>query len=80
MTTFAGSGEEKTEDGVGTDASFNWPKHLAVRRGGALLVTEFGRHALRSIAPGTAKVSTVAGAAKEASTFWGLLFGRSTFW
>lgn len=54
VTTFAGA-----------DASFHYPMHLAVRRG-AVLVTEYRRHSLRAVASGTAKVTTVAGAAGEA--------------
>ena len=65
VTTFAGSGERKTEDGVGTKASFNYIMYLAARPGGAMLVTEHRGHALRAIAPDTAKVTTAAGAAGE---------------
>eukprot|EP00947_MAST-08B_sp_MAST-8B-sp1_P001450 g1450.t1 len=50
VTTLAGSGEDKSEDGVGTAASFNIPHGLAIdHRSNQLLITEHSGHKIRAV-------------------------------
>eukprot|EP00947_MAST-08B_sp_MAST-8B-sp1_P001452 g1452.t1 len=50
VTTLAGSGEEKSEDGVGTAASFKQPCGLAIDyRSNQLLVTDGAGHKIRAV-------------------------------
>lgn len=49
-----------TNDGLGTAAAFNSPRHIAVDTAGNLFVTDYGNHTVRKITP-AGMVSTVAG-------------------
>jgi len=62
-TTLAGSAVYSgSQDGVGTDASFSYPRGITVDSTGNLYVTDSGNHTIRKITPdGT--VSTLAGLA-----------------
>ena len=60
VSTFAGSGEDGSADGVGPTASFHSPLDVAVDAAGNVYVSDFGDHIIRKItADGT--VSTLAG-------------------
>jgi DNA-binding beta-propeller fold protein YncE len=60
LHTLAGNGEKGDQDGVGPEARFNSPQHLAVRDG-ALYVADTLNHKIRKIDLATAEVTTVAG-------------------
>ncbi|MEC8186276.1 MAG: NHL repeat-containing protein, partial [SAR324 cluster bacterium] len=60
VSDFAGSGEAKSEDGQGTDASFDGPFYLDLDASGNLYVTEYWSNLIRKISPG-GLVSTFAG-------------------
>jgi glucose/arabinose dehydrogenase len=47
-------------DGVGSEARFDTPSHIAVAPDGAILVADTGNHAIRRVAP-DGRVTTVAG-------------------
>ncbi|MEC8396358.1 MAG: hypothetical protein VX003_15960, partial [SAR324 cluster bacterium] len=60
VSDFAGSGEAKSEDGQGTEASFDGPFYLDLDASGNLYVTEYWSNLIRKISPG-GLVSTFAG-------------------
>ncbi len=60
------SGTSGVTDGTGTAARFNQPRGLALSPAGALLVADSGNGLLRSIAPDTAAVATLAAAGPDA--------------
>jgi sugar lactone lactonase YvrE len=64
VATMLGSGINATIDGVGTSASFNGPRGLALDRqgGGFLFVAEFSGHTIRRAELATGLVATIAGA------------------
>lgn len=64
VSTFAGSGDWGTTDGVGTAASFHYPKGLAVDANGNLYVAEYSYNKIRKITP-DAVVSTFAGSSSS---------------
>ncbi|MFI5163357.1 MAG: hypothetical protein ACHQHN_18910 [Sphingobacteriales bacterium] len=51
VTTFAGSGSAESDDGVGTEASFNFPNALTIVPNGNLFVTEAHGHNLSKVTP-----------------------------
>ena len=51
VSTFAGSGVAKFNDGQGTLASFNKPSGVAVDAGGQVFVADFGNNMIRRINP-----------------------------
>ncbi|TDO68943.1 NHL repeat-containing protein [Flavobacterium chryseum] len=67
VTTFAGSGVQKFEDGTGTNASFNIPIGLVCDSSQNLYVVDSFNNRIRKITP-TAIVSTIAGTAIKGST------------
>jgi sugar lactone lactonase YvrE len=64
--TIAGS-KIGTNDGMGTAASFSYPRHVALDAAGNLYVTDYGNHTIRKITP-LGMVSTVAGMPGVAGT------------
>lgn len=60
VTTFAGSGLSGLTNGVGTTASFDWPKGLAIDDIGNVFVADAVNRSIRKITP-TGVVSTLAG-------------------
>src|ERR1039458_10000746 len=65
--TMAGSVQSGTNDGLGTAAAFNSPRHVAVDAAGNLFVTDFYNSTVRKITP-AGMVSTVAGLPGVAGT------------
>ena len=66
VTTFAGSGEGGSNDGVGTQAQFNGPMGLALDSLGNLIVADYHTNLIRTIDPlGTVK--TLIGTGDEGS-------------
>ncbi|WP_208506260.1 SMP-30/gluconolactonase/LRE family protein, partial [Roseivirga sp. E12] len=60
VTTFAGSGERKLIDGVGTSAAFNRPFGITIDGSDNLYVADNNNHSIRKITP-TGIVTTIAG-------------------
>jgi hypothetical protein len=66
--TMAGlAGTKGTNDGTGSAARFNLPKHVALDAKGNLYVTDFGNHTIRKVAP-AGIVNTFAGTPGVAGT------------
>lgn len=61
-TVFAGSGAALSLDGTGRQASFNYPRGIAIDSSGNLYVAEYLSHTIRMISP-TGVVTTFAGTA-----------------
>ena len=61
VSTFAGSGKNVSEDGMGTAAGFRFPNTLALDAKGELYVTETDNNAVRKIVTESREVSTFAG-------------------
>lgn len=61
-TVFAGSGAAFSFDGTGRQASFNYPRGIAIDAAGNLYVADHYGHTIRKISP-TGVVTTVAGTA-----------------
>ncbi len=51
MTSLAGSGNEGFADGLGTQASFNFPVGMAVDASGTVFVADWRNHRIRVISP-----------------------------
>lgn len=66
VTTFAGSGARKFEDGIGTNASFNIPEGLVFDSSQNLYVVDAYNSRIRKITP-SAVVSTIAGTGEQGS-------------
>lgn len=66
VSTFAGSGVPGGVDGVGTAASFNRPRQIAVDSSGTVYVAESEGHKIRKITP-DGVVSTLAGSGVQGS-------------
>ena len=64
VTTLAGSGKQGKVDGIGTAASFNYPRSIA-SDGTHLYVADYDNHTIRKIEIVTGKVTTLAGSGKE---------------
>ncbi len=65
VSTLAGkAGVPGNSDGIGTAASFNYPRSLVVDSSGYLYVTDRDNHTIRKISP-QGEVSTLAGKANE---------------
>jgi len=60
VATFAGSGKEGFQDGIGAASAFHTPSSLAFDHEGNLFVADTGNHAIRKIAK-DGSVTTVAG-------------------
>ncbi|WP_143822349.1 NHL domain-containing protein [Mucilaginibacter pedocola] len=67
VSTLAGSGVVGSADGVGTAASFNDPRGIAVDSAGTVYVSEYGSHRIRKISP-AGVVSTYAGSGTGGTT------------
>eukprot|EP00947_MAST-08B_sp_MAST-8B-sp1_P006658 g6658.t1 len=68
VTTLAGSGEKKSEDGVGAAASFDAPLGLTSSLDGKLLfVTEWGGRKIRVVNVADGAVTTLAGSGEKKS-------------
>ena len=65
VTTFAGSGIPRGQDGVGIDASFRLPQGIAMdqseSRGQPIYISDRGMHSIRRIDSVTGAVTTIAG-------------------
>ena len=66
VSTLAGTGLAGSEDGIGTDASFNQPYGIAVDPRGYIFVADWGNNQIREISP-TGAVTTLAGSGKPGS-------------
>ncbi len=66
VTTLAGSGTTGSADGIGTAASFNQPRGVAVDSAGNVYVAEGGNHLIRKISA-AGVVSTLAGSGTTGS-------------
>jgi len=64
VSTFAGSGTEGFENGIGTEAQFYFPPGVAVDSSGNVYVADFSNHCIRKITP-AGVVSTLAGTGSE---------------
>lgn len=64
VTTLAGSGKQGKVDGIGTAASFNYPRSI-VSDGAHLYVADYDNHSIRKIEIATGKITTLAGSGKE---------------
>jgi sugar lactone lactonase YvrE len=51
VTTLAGTGTAGAVNGTGTNASFHYPRGLAIDAGGAVYVADYGNHLIRKITP-----------------------------
>jgi sugar lactone lactonase YvrE len=67
VSTLAGSGEYGSTDGIGTDASFAYPRGVAVDASENVYVADTNNNKIRKITR-TAVVSTLAGSGREGST------------
>ncbi len=65
VTTFAGSGNADWVDGVGSQASFNYPTGLAVMASGTVVISDSFNHRIRLVTP-LGVVTTFAGSGNEA--------------
>ena len=61
VTTLAGNGTIGSTDGIGTNATFNFPSGIQIDPFGTLFVADRGNHRIRKIETSTGVVSTVAG-------------------
>jgi len=79
VSAFAGDGTQAYQDGVGTAASFYYPKGIATD-GTNLYVADTQNHAIRKIVIGTGKVELIAGSATTSGyadgTFSSALFNN----
>ncbi|HJM96103.1 MAG TPA: hypothetical protein QF698_08515, partial [Candidatus Marinimicrobia bacterium] len=66
VSDFAGSGQAKSEDGQGTEASFDGPFYIDLDGAGNLYVTEYWGNLIRKISP-SGLVSTFTGTGMEGS-------------
>lgn len=66
VSTLAGSGTAAYVDGVGTEASFNYPTGIAIDDFGNLYVADTSNNCIRKIVISTGEVSTVAGSGSVA--------------
>lgn len=71
LTVIAGSGGASSVDGIGTDASFNGPRGLAMDAKGYFYVGDTEGHAIRRVSPSGA-VLTIAGAVGSAANTNGI--------
>lgn len=60
VTTFAGDGTLGFEDGIGSEAKFNFPQGITIDLEDNLYVVDVGNHSIRKITP-SGMVSTIAG-------------------
>lgn len=67
VSTFAGSGIEGSEDGIGAVASFSFPVGVAVDTYGCVFVVDGNNHKIRKITA-TGAVSTLAGNGSQSSS------------
>lgn len=79
VTTFAGSGIPRGQDGVGIDASFRLPQGIAMdqneSRGRPIYVSDRGMHSIRRIDSVTGAVTTIAGGIIKNATYEAWNFG-----
>ena len=79
VTTFAGSGIPRGQDGVGIDASFRLPQGIAMdqseSRGRPIYVSDRGMHSIRRIDPVTGAVTTIAGGIIKNASYEAWNFG-----
>jgi len=61
ISIFAGDGQPGWRDGVGTNASFNYPKGITIDSNGNLFVTDTNNNVIRRVNISTAEVNTIAG-------------------
>jgi DNA-binding beta-propeller fold protein YncE len=65
VSTLAGSGHQEWKDGQGEDASFNWPKSVAVDpMSGQVIIADTRNHSIRLIDIKSGMVSTLAGSGR----------------
>jgi sugar lactone lactonase YvrE len=64
VSTLAGSGSQGFADGPGASAQFDYPTGVAVDCAGDIIVTDYGNHRVRKIAPNGGTVSTLAGSGR----------------
>lgn len=62
VRTVAGNGKKGKTDGIGSKATFNGPKHLAIDSAGAVYIADDNNHLIRCFDPKTEAVTTVLGA------------------
>lgn len=79
VSTFAGSGIPRGQDGVGIDASFRWPQGIIMdqseSRGRHLYVSDRGMHAIRRVNSITGAVTTIAGGIIKNASYESWYFG-----